>query len=164
MIATRLLFVAIPAVIATFGCYHPRYVAVQPIAADSASGVIAITGTTFEQQIILRTVNSTELLSAHAADSAALSRMGGVEVSLVGLRTDRTFNVRSFRAVRVAGAPVVDGILRSDGDRIVLETSSGRLSLGNPPAQLRKLVGARVWIGGPLDTGPNTFGVITPAS
>jgi len=37
------------------------------------------------------------------------------------------------------------------------------LPLGNPPAGLRALIGARVWIGGSLNTGPNTYGVIVPA-
>jgi hypothetical protein len=164
VIARQLLVLAIPAIFGTLGCYHPSYVGLQPIAADSATGTISITGTAFEQQIVLRSVSSTEMLSAHAGDSAALSRMGGVEVSVLGLRTDKAFYVRSFTAVKVAGSPVVDGILRSDGDRILLETSSGRIQLGNPPGELTRLIGARVWIGGPLDTGPNTFGIIAPAS
>ena len=157
------MLLVIPALVAAADCNRPPNVEPQPVASDSASGVIAITGTAFEQQIVLRTSGGTEVLSAHAADSAALSRMGGVEVSVTGLRTDRSFNVRSFSAVRVAGARVVDGILRSDGDRIALETPAGKLLLGNPPAELRKMIGARVWISGPLDTGPNTFGIITPA-
>jgi hypothetical protein len=164
VIARRAVFLAIPVVVASTSCYHPSYGGLQSIAADSASGTISITGTAFEQQIVLRSVNSTEVLTAQAADSAALTRMGGVEVSVVGLRTEKAFYVRSFTAVRVAGAPVVDGIIRGDGDRIMIETSTGRTALGNPPAELRKLVGARVWIGGPLDTGPNTFGIIAPAS
>ena len=158
----RLAFLAAPVLVAAAGCYHPPYVRLQPIAADSASGIVAITGTAFEQRIVLRSVGGTEVLSAHSADSAALSRMGGVEVSVRGLRTDRAFYVRSFSAVRVAGAPVVDGILRSEADRLVLETTSGTIPLGNPPVQLTKLIGARVWIGGPLDVGPNSFGIIAP--
>jgi hypothetical protein len=157
-----LFLLAIPMIAAPVGCYHPPHVGLQPIAADSASGTISITGTAFERQIVLRSANSTETLSAHGSDSAALSRMGGIEVSVVGLRTDNVFSVRSFTAVRVAGASVVDGVLRRDGDRILLETSSGRIPLGNPPGELTKLIGARVWIGGPLDTGPNSFGVIAP--
>jgi len=38
----------------------------------------------------------------------------------------------------------------------------GRIPLGNPPAALRNMIGARVWIGGPLDSGPNVYGLITP--
>jgi hypothetical protein len=159
----RPVLILAASIFATFGCYHPPYVGMGPIANDSANGIISVTGTAFEQQIVLRSVVGVEVLSAHSADSAALSRMGGVEVSLLGLRTDNAFYVRSFTAVKVAGAPVVDGILRSEGDRLTLETVEGRMPLGNPPAQLKKLVGARVWIGGPLDTGPNNFGIIAPA-
>jgi hypothetical protein len=40
-------------------------------------------------------------------------------------------------------------------------TADGRrVRLGNPPAALRDLVGARVWITGPTETGPNPYGVI----
>jgi len=162
VIAGRLLLLAIPVIVAPVACYHPSHIGLQPIAADSASGTVSITGTAFEQQIVLRSANSTETLSAHGADSAGLSRMGGVEVSVLGLRTDKAFYVRSFTAVRVAGAPVVDGILRRDADRIVLATSGGTIALGNPPSELTRLIGARVWVGGPLDTGPNSFGIIAP--
>lgn len=149
--------------VAFLGCYHPAYVGLRPIANDSASGVISITGTAFAQHIVLREVNATEVLSADSADSAALSRMGGVEVSMLGLRTDDAFHVRSFTAVKVAGAPVLDGIVRSEGNRFALETADRRIPIGNPPPQLKTLVGARIWIGGPLDTGPNSFGIIAPA-
>ena len=36
------------------------------------------------------------------------------------------------------------------------------MTIGNPPTALRKLIAARVWIGVPLDSVPNTFGVIVP--
>ena len=60
-------------------------------------------------------------------------------------------------------APVIDGIVLRDGTRLALQGSHGRVNLGNPPTALRAMVGARVWVGGPLDTGPNTYGVIVPS-
>lgn len=129
-------------------------------APDSLTGIISITGTSFEQQLVLRSGNTTTLLSAAAADSAALSRLGGVEILVIGQRDHSAFRVEYFRARSVAGSPVVDGVLRDDGGRLLLETTTGRIPLGNPPTALRSLIGARIWIGGPLDSGPNSYGVI----
>ena len=96
------------------------------------------------------------------ADSAALTRLGGVEVLAIGQRNENQFRVERFTALSVGGAPVVDGVLRNENGTLLLETTQGRVVLGNPPAALRRLVAARVWIGGPLDRGPNTYGVIAP--
>lgn len=130
--------------------------------ATSLQGVVSITGTSFEQQIQLRTANGSTRLVASPADSAALSRLGGVEVEVRGPVDDNRMHVASFTAVRAAGEPVVDGVLAMDGNALVLQTSAGRRTLGNPPAALRQMIGARVWISGPLDAGPNSYGVIVP--
>jgi hypothetical protein len=145
------------------GCHYAPATSSAAIEADSLSGVVSVTGTAFEQQLVLRSRNSVTALSAATSDSAALSRMGGVEVLVVGRRTPDRFWVERFSALNVAGSPVVDGFVRNDGGRLVLETTRGALPLGNPPTALRGMIGARVWIGGRLDTGPNTYGVIVPA-
>ena len=163
MMARRLIVLAAASLFVDAAGCHP---AVRPpstsIAADSLVGIVSITGTAFEQQLVIRSNDGTTRLSASAADSAALSRMGGIEVLVVGTRAGKSLRVDHFTARRVAGASVADGILRDDAGRLVLETSSGRIPLGNPPATLRNLIGGRVWIGGPLDTGPNSYGVIVP--
>ncbi len=135
---------------------------VADVSPDSLTGTVSVTGTSFEQQLVLRSGDSAVRLSVTAPDSAALSRMGGVEVMVVGKRTGNLLQVERFAAVRVAGAPVVDGVLRNDGGRLSLETHQGSVQLGNPPDALRGMIGARVWVGGPLDRGPNVYGVIVP--
>jgi hypothetical protein len=145
------------------GCHHHGRKQSVAIEVDSLSGIISITGTAFEQQLYLRSGTSATLLSAAVSDSAALSRLGGVEVRVVGQKTRNHFRVDRFTALSVAGSPVVDGVVRTSGSRLVLETPRGTMLLGNPSAGLRALNGARVWVGGPLDTGPNTYGVIVPA-
>jgi hypothetical protein len=152
-----------PLIAIALGCHHPAPKPSVATEADSLAGIISITGTSFEQQLVLRSGTAATLLSADARDSAALSRLGGVEVLVVGRRSGNHFRVERFTALSVAGSPVVDGIVRNYGDRVVVETPRGQLPLGNPPTGLRALTGARVWIGGPLATGPNTYGVIAPA-
>ena len=152
-----------PLMTVAMGCHHvsrPSSVAIKP---DTVAGIVSVTGTAFEQRLVLRSGNSATPLSAATSDSAALSRLGGVEVLVIGRRSPNLFRVERFSAVNVAGSPVVDGFVRKEGDRLVLETTHGSIPLGNPPTALRGMIGARVWIGGPLDTGPNSYGVIVPA-
>jgi hypothetical protein len=152
-----------PLIAMALGCHHPAPQPSVAIGADSLTGIVSITGTSFEQQLVLRSGTTATLLSAAALDSGALSRLGGVEVLVVGRKDGNRFRVEHLTSLSVAGSPVVDGIVRIYGDRVVVETARGPLPLGNPPSGLRALNGARVWIGGPLNTGPNTYGVIVPA-
>jgi hypothetical protein len=161
--ALALGFSALVAV-ATVDCHRAPETSPAVIAQDSLRGIVSITGSSFAQAVMLRTGNSTVGLALNASDSAALSRMGGIDVALFGTREPNRFRVRSFRAMAVSGAPVVDGVLREADGKLWIYTSEGAIALGNPPAQLRNLIGARVWIGGPLATGPNQFGVISPAT
>ncbi len=160
----RILVVAgVAMALAGTACRHQA----QPLdaaggAPENMRGVVSITGTSFEQQIQLRTVNGFTRLLAPPADSVALSRLGGVEIDVHGTGDGNTVHVTSFTAVRAGGQPVVDGVLTADGNALVLQTRTGRVTLGNPPTALRQMIGARVWISGPLDAGPNSYGVIVP--
>jgi len=146
------------------GCHRQTRTSTPGIAPDSLRGTVSVTGTGFEQQLVFRSDNGeATILSAAAADSAALTRLGGVEMFVIGTTQDTRFRVSRFRALSVAGASVVDGIVRDEGGRLMIETTDGRVPLGNPPVALRRLVGARVWVGGSMATGPNTYGIIAPA-
>lgn len=163
------LAIIAPCMAIATGCQRPAHtsaveIARDPVATapDSLTGVVSITGTSFEQRLVLRNGNSVTSLSAATPESAALSRMGGIEVLVIGKRAPGVFQVDHFTALSVAGSPVADGILRNNDGRLVLETTHGRIPLGNPPVALRDMIGARVWIAGPLDSGPNSYGVIAP--
>jgi hypothetical protein len=161
--ASLVLGLIAPCLAIATGCHRPVHTSSAAIAADSLAGIVSITGTAFEQRIVLRAGDRVTSLAVSTSDSTALSRMGGVEVLVIGKRTPTLFGVDHFTALSVAGSPVADGVLRSDGGRVVLETTHGPIPLGNPPTALRGMIGARIWIGGPLDRGPNTYGVIVPA-
>ena len=161
--ASLLLGMVAPCMAIATGCHQPARTSPAAITADSLKGIVSITGTSFEQRLVLRNGNSVTTLTAVTPESAALVRMGGIEVLVVGRRTPIAFEVDHFTALNVAGSPVADGVLRNDSGRLVLETTRGRVVLGNPPSALRGMIGARVWIGGPLDKGPNSYGVIAPA-
>lgn len=147
----------------TEGCYHRNIGATEGSSPDSASGIVSVTGTMFEHHLVLRTISKPIPLIAGSADSMALTNLAGVEVLVRGDLSDGTMRVKSFTAMRVDGAPVVDGVVIDNGGRLFLKTSSGTLLVGNPPAKLREMISARVWIGGPLDKGPNNYGVIVPS-
>ena len=148
------------------GCHHHSLsdTVVPSASQDSLAGVVSVTGTSFEQHLVLRLDGSTRELAANRGDSSALSRLGGAEVVVFGAAGASRFAVTAFTVKSVGGAAVVDGTLRRDGTRFSLHTRKAILVLGNPPAAFDSLVGARIWIGGPLDSGPNVYGVIVPPS
>jgi hypothetical protein len=102
-------------------------------------------------------------LGASARRTPSLSQLGGAELVVRGVATAETFTVHSFTVRAIDGAPVVDGLLGREDGHLVLFTMSGSLTFGNPPAALDSLVPSRVWVGGPLATGPNVYGVIMRA-
>ncbi|MBA2686261.1 MAG: hypothetical protein H0U66_17390 [Gemmatimonadaceae bacterium] len=148
---------------ASGGCnHHSRSAAAQPTSRDSLVGIVSVTGTSFEQYIVLRTSSGIRALAlSSTADSAALATLGGVEVKAYGTAHADRFELSAFSVKSVDGAAVIDGVLMRDGSHYSLRTRGGDVALGNPPAALEKLVGARLWVGGPLDSGPNVYGVIT---
>jgi hypothetical protein len=127
-------------------------------------GVISITGTSLEQHVVLRVDKRARELSASPDDSAALTRLGGARVVTYGTSRAERFAVTSFTVIAVGGGAVVDGVLMRDGSRLAIRTRGSQLPLGNPPAALEQLVGARIWISGPLDSGPNSYGLIAAPS
>lgn len=132
-------------------------------APDLVAGTVAVTGTSMDQQFVLRTaVGVTRLYATNAVDSTALVRLSGVEVVASGRSDGAAFRVSRLMALRVDGQPVVDGVLRQQDGKLYIDTASGTYALGHPPSALWALAGARVWLGGPLDAGPTGYGVIVP--
>ena len=131
---------------------------------DTLRGIVSVTGSGFDEHIVLRAAGErVVMLTANSWDSTALVRLGGAEIVVRGREDARRFLVVAYTVRAVDGSPVADGTLRRDGDRLSLLTDGVSQPLGNPPVALRKMIGARVWISGALATGPNTYGLISPA-
>ncbi|HJU64245.1 MAG TPA: hypothetical protein VJ596_01150 [Gemmatimonadaceae bacterium] len=131
-------------------------------ARDSARGVVRIVGSLpVNVSVVLTPEGSTSAIRLSGDGAATLRQLGGVEVVVRGTRTaSGEFDVASFTVRSVNGDPAVDGVLVVDGGGLAIDTDGGRRRVSNPPDALRELVGARVWITGSLDRGPNMFGVI----
>ncbi|MDQ2767152.1 MAG: hypothetical protein M3Y30_08330 [Gemmatimonadota bacterium] len=133
------------------------------VADDSLVGIVSVTGTSYEQRIVLRVGESARALTLGRDDSMALAQLGGTEVIARGVANLDVFDVHSFTVRAVDGAPVIDGVLERANGKLSLLTESGPVLLGNPPTALDSLVHARIWIGGSPATGPNVYGVIRRA-
>jgi hypothetical protein len=125
-------------------------------------GMLALSGSGDAHQLTLRTGNGPVHLLSTRADSLALERVDGAEIAARGIEDHGALRLERFTVVSVDGEPVIDGKVRVDGPRFVLETPNGRVHLGNPPTAFKTLVGSRVWVAGKVDTGPNRYGVIVP--
>ena len=132
--------------------------------ATPVRGTVRVVGSSPFTRVELRPEGGGPALTL-AGDTAALRRAAALVVEARGVPSadGRELQVERFAVVAANGEPVLDGFLRRDGDGLALETATGRVRLGNPPAALRDQVGARVWIGGPPATGPNPYGVLVPA-
>jgi hypothetical protein len=123
-------------------------------------GIVRVVGSSPFHQVVVSPAGAAAPVSLVGPDTATLRKAAGLEVVVRGARADGGLRVASFAVRSADGQPAVDGTVVRDGDGLALETAGGRVHLGNPPAALRDLVGARVWVAGPLDTGPNPFGVL----
>lgn len=136
--------------------------------ADTLRGEVAVVGADPVAQVVLRPVGAPGAdIVLTGPQASTIERLSGLEVWVRGrIETNghSRMEVRRFAVRALDGVPAVDGVLVTVDEGIALETGDGeRLRLVHPPRQFRDLVGARVWVAGPLDRSPAAFGVITPA-
>ena len=128
-------------------------------AGDTLRGTVAIVGSEPMTSIVLQTAGATTSLCG-ARD--LLRRAAGLEVAAWGSRDAQgQFCVHRFAVRSANGIPAVDGVLAREGHGFALVMADGRrLPIARLPDALRSSVGARVWLAGPLDRAPDSFGVI----
>lgn len=148
-------------------CHRVRMPETDPASLrDSLRGTIAVVGTDIDHRVVIRVQASEINLVADSTNSNALTRLAGVETVVWGELTkdQRSLNVSNFIAVRVNGIEVLDGYLERNGTTFYLRTNQGRRRVANPPEAFSSLVSARIWVSGPLDSGPYSYGIIVPVS
>lgn len=130
------------------------------VAGDTLRGTVAIAGSEPMTRIVLQTAAGST--SGLCGALEPLRRAAGLEVVVRGSRNAQgQFCVDRFAVRSANGIPAVDGVLTRVGEGFALVTADGgRLPIARLPDALRSSVGARVWLAGPLDRAPDSFGVI----
>jgi hypothetical protein len=160
------------------------------VAAGNADGGAATTGHTLSADTLRGIIvesgpapNTTLLLQPPAGERfvlrgsalALLRRVVGLEVQVEGRRTgerDATssprgagvFDVDRFVVRAADGIAAHDGVVRIEREMYWLALQDGRkLASPNLPVALRTKPGARVFLAGPLDRPPASYGIIAEA-
>lgn len=142
------------------------------VALDTVRGIVMVVGSEPMTAVVLSRVNGDSVVAVEGSPATTLRRLSGLEVMVVGLRTTKrsyqagpsgppVFDADSF-VVRAADRVAAhDGIVSAEGGKYFLVTSwGGRLAADHLPAALRAKPGARVFLVGPLDRAPASYGVI----
>ena len=150
------------AVSTSSGTSKPDSTVSQASAPDTARGIVAVVGTANDSRVVLRPAGGGRSVTLVGPEARIVGRLSGADVWASGNRDQYgQLRVSRFMVRTVDGNRAMDGTLIARGDRLLLVTRDGQQhAIGNPPPALRAHVGARVWLTGPLDTGPITFGVI----
>lgn len=131
-------------------------------AADTARGIVAVVGTSFDSKVVIKSPTGGRSVTLIGPLAQSIGRLSGADVWVNGTRDENgQINASRFQVRTVDGIAALDGTLITHNDRLVLVTRDGKQHpIDNPPPALRDHIGARVWVAGPLDKGPVTFGVI----
>jgi hypothetical protein len=131
---------------------------------DSLRGTVLLVGADPAARPVLRPAAGKTDVVLHGK-RRVLERLGGLEVAVFGAReASDAFRVDRVEVRGANGVAAVDGTLVRAGDRWLLATADGRrLPVARLPESLRTKEGARVWLAGPLDRDPDSFGVIEDA-
>lgn len=127
---------------------------------DTLRGTVEVVGSEPGTSVVLQV--AADRYVTLLGERPLLLRLSGLEVMVRGeLEAPRRFRVERVTVRASAGVPAEDGILAREGERWFLLTGDGRrLAIARVPEALRNRVGARVFLAGPLDRAPDSFGII----
>lgn len=144
--------------------------------ADSARGTLLLVGNEPVSTLLLTAAEkNTEPLALTGALIPVLRRVVGLELAVFGQRTGAraadasprgaaVFDVKTFVVQAADGVAAHDGVVEFRNSTWLLRLADGReLAVASMPALLRQQIGARVWIAGPLNVAPLSYGLIVPA-
>lgn len=143
------------------------------VASDTARGIVRRVGADPASRLLLLPIsaNGTALALEPSPLSSELAAAEGLEITVSGTRTTERdlqaapggaliFRVHTFMVRASDGIEAHDGILRHIDDRWYLERGRTRIPLVAVPAALTRHAGARVFLVGPLNRAPDSFGVL----
>ena len=137
---------------------HTGHAAEQP--ADTLRGVVAETGYEPATLLVLHTAGGRVV--PLDGERRLLRRVVGLEVTVRGAPVQGGFGVREVRVRAHEGVAAVDGVLDRRGGAYLVVTRDGQtLAVPHLPQALRGMIGGRVWLAGPLDQPPHSFGVLS---
>ena len=130
-------------------------------AADTLRGTVEVVGSEPATSVALLLDGGARAVTLEG-ERPLLDRLAGLEVAVWGSPARAgVFRVERVAVRAAGGVAAVDGVLvREAGGGWALETEGRRLPLPHLPEALRGMAGARVWLAGPLDRPPDSFGVV----
>lgn len=134
----------------------PRPVIVAP---DTVRGVVSEVGSQPMTSVVVQPAAG-GAVTIRGSLAREIARAAGAEVWVAGTRDARVLEAAAYAVRRVDGEAAVDGVLARDGDRLVLVTPAGRHPIARPLQAFRGMIGARVWLVGPLDGTITSYGVL----
>lgn len=132
---------------------------VAPQPPDTIRGTVAVVGSFPVTSVVVRPAGSRDVTITGPL-AAEIRRAAGADVWISGTRTGEEISATRYVVRAVDGDAVADGTLALEGGRVVLVTPGARRPLARPPQALRGMIGARVWLVGPLDGTIASYGVL----
>ena len=134
-------------------------------APDTVRGLVVVAGAN-PGVVLLRVAGGAELILLQGPANVPLRSLESLEIFATGTirrgPQGRTLTgVRDFGVVADSGQPARDGRLVKTGNLFTIVSSAGvATGVSQPPAELQRHVGDRVWLAGAPDVPPTAFGVI----
>jgi hypothetical protein len=101
------------------------------------------------------------LRHAIGLEIVAYGSLTGARSATVVPRGAPTFDVQRFLVRSADGVSATDGVLVAADTGFALRLSDGRdVPVAALPTSLRRMLGARVWLAGPLSAPPQAYGVL----
>ena len=131
------------------------------VARDTLRGVVSVVGAEPLSAVMLSPLGGGAPMAIEGSQTTMLRGLSRIEVVLLGRRASRGFEADSFVVRAVDGVAAHDGVVAIDAGRAYLVHGAMRTAAPFMPEALRTQISARVFLVGPLDRDPVSYGVIT---
>ncbi len=140
---------------------------------DSVRGVLTLVGSEPGTVLFIAApAGGVDAVALTGAQVELLRRVVGLEIVITGRRTGQLvigaaargvaeFDVSQFVVRSAEDVAAHDGVVVGKTGAFLLRLADGQeLPIASLPSSLRRMIGARVWLAGPLDAAPQSYGVI----